>query len=217
MLFPIKVVDLELSRPLPTLSGLDGYVAVKGVVRFQGVPIGYIEVPVTNGVCSADELSRKVLDAHAWTITAALLQKGLVAEQRPEGLRLEQLFDLPTASDAFWNRQTAPPPLVTVAVCTRDRADDLARCLDALLQLDYPNLDLLVVDNAPSDTGTAELVKGRYPGVRYVCEPRPGLDWARNRAILEARGEILAYTDDDVVVDPLWVKSLAQVFAENPE
>ncbi|WP_045233859.1 glycosyltransferase, partial [Deinococcus pimensis] len=44
----------------------------------------------------------------------------------------------------------------------------------------------------------------------------PGLDWARNRAALEARGEIVAYTDDDVAVDEGWVAALARVFAENP-
>jgi O-antigen biosynthesis protein len=58
------------------------------------------------------------------------------------------------------------------------------------------------------------LVRARYPQVRYVCEPRPGLNWARNRAIAEARGEIIAYTDDDVVVDRGWVRALAGVFAE---
>ena len=54
------------------------------------------------------------------------------------------------------------------------------------------------------------------PDFRYVVEPRPGLDWARNRAIDEARGEILAYTDDDVLVDPLWVSALVKVFQDDP-
>ena len=56
-----------------------------------------------------------------------------------------------------------------------------------------------------------------YPEMRYVCEPRPGLNWARNRAIIEAQGEIIAYTDDDCLVDPGWVRSFVQVFMENPE
>src|SRR6185503_20882790 len=90
------------------------------------------------------------------------------------------------------------PPAVTVAVCTRDRVEDLARCLDALEAIRYPALDLLVVDNAPATRDAERLVAGR-PRVRYVREVRPGLDWARNRAIAEARGEIVAFTDDDVV------------------
>jgi O-antigen biosynthesis protein len=90
-------------------------------------------------------------------------------------------------------------------------------CLEAISKLDYPCLDILVVDNAPQTEFTKELVEAHYPQVRYVREPRPGLDWARNRAILEAKGEIIAYTDDDVVVDSGWVKALAKVFVENSE
>lgn len=106
---------------------------------------------------------------------------------------------------------------VTVAVCTRNRAAHLPACLDALSALDYPDdrLDIVVVDNAPDDTATRDLV-ARYPRLRYVCEPRPGLDWARNCAIREARGEIIAYTDDDVSVDRGWVRALAAAFDDEP-
>lgn len=109
-----------------------------------------------------------------------------------------------------------PPLTVTVAVCTRDRPEDLARCLDALEAVRYPALELLVVDNAPATRDSERLVLAR-PGVRYVRELRPGLDWARNCAIREAGGEILAFTDDDVVVDPDWVSALAAVFREDPD
>jgi GT2 family glycosyltransferase len=108
-------------------------------------------------------------------------------------------------------------PSITAVVCTRDRTDDLSFCLDALTNLNYPKLDLLVVDNAPSNDATQELVRENYPEVRYVREPRPGLDWARNRAILEAQGEIIAFTDDDVVADKEWINALARIFIENPE
>jgi GT2 family glycosyltransferase len=92
----------------------------------------------------------------------------------------------------------------------------MKRCLDAIGRLDYPYLDILVIDNAPQTDATQELIETQFPQVRYVREPRPGLDWARNRAILEAKGEIIAYTDDDVVVDPGWVGAIAQVFTVNP-
>lgn len=211
MLYPIKVVDIELSRPLETLEGLEGYMSVQGLVRLHGAPIGYVKAPIANACCTAELLSKLILEHHSWGILSHLLQNGLAAPPNPEGLRLEDLFDLPQPEIE------GELPLVTVAVCTRDRAADLALCLDALCQLDYAQLDLLVIDNAPSSGATKELVQTKYPNVRYVCEPRPGLDWARNRAIIEAKGEILAYTDDDVVVDPGWVKALAKAFVENPE
>jgi hypothetical protein len=71
---------------------------------------------------------------------------------------------------------------------------------------------VIVVDNAPA-TGAAEDV-ARRTGARYVRELRPGLDWARNRGIREARHHLLAFTDDDVRVDRGWLGAIARGFAE---
>ena len=64
------------------------------------------------------------------------------------------------------------------------------------------------MDNAPSSEATRRLVERRGGRARYVREGRPGLDWARNRAIAEAAGEVIAFTDDDVEVDPGWIRAL---------
>lgn len=101
---------------------------------------------------------------------------------------------------------------VTVAVCTRDRPDDLATCLDSLARVEYDELEILVVDNAPSSEASRLQVERRAGRVRYVREPRPGLDWARNRAIAEAGGDVIAFTDDDVAVDPGWIHALVGAF-----
>jgi O-antigen biosynthesis protein len=106
-------------------------------------------------------------------------------------------------------------PLVTVAVCTRDRVNHLNECLTAIERLTYYPLDLLLIDNAPRSDAAERLVKKEFPQVRYLVEPRPGLDWARNRAIVEARGDIIAFTDDDVVVDLGWIDAVVCVFAED--
>jgi O-antigen biosynthesis protein len=108
-------------------------------------------------------------------------------------------------------------PLVTVAVCTRDRVHHLGRCLTAIERLTYSPLDVLLIDNARRSDDAERLVKKEFPLVRYVVEPRPGLDWARNRAIMEARGDIIAFTDDDVVVDPEWIDAVVRVFAEDAQ
>ncbi|MBD2036604.1 glycosyltransferase [Leptolyngbya sp. FACHB-321] len=210
MLYPIKVVDIELSRPIPTIEGLNGYMGLKGLVRLHGVPLGYVNAPITLGRCTTETLSKLILEHHNWAIICQLLKNGLASSHRPEDLRLEDLINLPPAE------YDGELPLVTVAVCTRDRPEDIKLCLDAILKLDYPNLDILVIDNAPKTESTKNLMS-QYPQARYIREPRPGLDWARNCAALEAKGEIVAYTDDDVIVDRDWVKRLAQVFAEDPD
>ena len=110
---------------------------------------------------------------------------------------------------------SAPAPAVTVVVCTRDRPELLARCLDGLAAQAPPPEDVLVVDNAPSDDRTAKLCAER--GVRYVEEPCPGLDFARNRAVREATGEVLAFVDDDVVPDGGWLEGVRSVWRDHPD
>ncbi|NBD17300.1 MAG: glycosyltransferase [Cyanobacteria bacterium] len=211
MLYPIKVVEIELSQSIPDFVNLERYFFLRALVRLHGVPLGYVQAPITLGKCRSQTLSKLILDQYSESIICQLLKNGLASPERPKDLRIEDLVNLPPAPFA------GEKPLVTVAVCTRDRAEDMKRCLEAITKLDYPHLEILVVDNAPKTEATKELIDQHYPQVRYVREPRPGLDWARNRAILEANGEIIAYTDDDVVVDSGWVSAIAQTFVENPE
>lgn len=103
-------------------------------------------------------------------------------------------------------------PAISVVVCTRDRTALLEGCLQSLLALDYPDYEVLVIDNAPSDNATERLAAG-FP-VRYVREPLPGLDRARNRGIAEARHGLIAFTDDDARPDPGWLSALARAFAD---
>ena len=205
----IKVLEIDLCEPTVAIKGLDGYAALRGLVRLHGTPLGYVNLPLTNGRCDAATLRNAILEQLQWPTTRQHLVNLL--QQPLEAPSVEALVaaDVPPAYAGPW-------PSLTVVVCTRDRPADLALCLAALCALDYPNLDLLVVDNAPSNDASAQLVREHFPSVRYVREDRPGLDWARNRAILECRGKLLAYTDDDVVVDQGWARALARVFAENP-
>ena len=102
---------------------------------------------------------------------------------------------------------------VSVVVCTRNRTQALAHCINALLQSSDPDFELVIVDNAPDDDSTEKLIQN-YPSVRYVREPRKGLDIARNTGAQAASGTIVAYTDDDVTVDRDWIKTLKTCFAD---
>jgi GT2 family glycosyltransferase len=106
---------------------------------------------------------------------------------------------------------------LTVAICTRDRPQLLRRALHSLLAQSAPPAEILVVDNAPSDAATRELVRAEFPTVRYVEEPVPGLDFARNRALGEAAQNVVAFLDDDAVADPDWARAVADVFADRPQ
>ncbi len=107
-------------------------------------------------------------------------------------------------------------PTVDIAVCTRDRAHALRATLDTLVAAKDSGTNILVIDNAPSND-TTRLVAAQYGSrIQYLLEPAPGLDHARNCALYHARGDILAFVDDDVIVDPTWLAAVRGAFA-NPD
>jgi len=117
------------------------------------------------------------------------------------------------AAGAALERAGRPPDgrKVSVVICTRDRAEDLARCLAALPgQTRVPD-QVVVVDNASRDDGRTRAV-ALAAGVNYVREDRPGLDIARNRGVRTAIGDIIAFTDDDVRLHPRWLERMATAF-----
>lgn len=110
------------------------------------------------------------------------------------------------------------PLSVTVAICTWNRAAALRETLANLVSLAAPDFswELLVIDNASTDgtdTVASEFV-GRLP-LRYIREERLGQSFARNRAIREATGDIIVWTDDDVLVQPEWLKRLVHALFES--
>lgn len=105
----------------------------------------------------------------------------------------------------------APAPLpCSLVICTRDRPDDLARCLASLRVQSHAPDEVIVVDNAPRDDRTRQAALAA--GATYVREDRPGLDIARNAGVRAARHAIVAYTDDDVVLHPRWLERLLLAF-----
>lgn len=100
---------------------------------------------------------------------------------------------------------------VSIIICTRNRKEDLKKCLDQLLLSVQASDEIIVVDNAPDNQSTALLIK-EYPAVKYVLEPRKGLDIARNTGAKAASKNIIAYTDDDVQVANDWVDNIRQAF-----
>ncbi len=187
----IAVLDLDMDRLPPFIAGLERYTAALILLRLRGVPVGQALLPVVEGRLGGDDLRLCLLEAADSAFWEAWLRDHL--GERPAPIDPAQL------------------PRATVAVCTRDRTEDLARCLEALMALPDDGQEVLVVDNAPATTATRDLV-ARYPRVRYVREDRPGLNNARNRALREASGEVVAFTDDDAAPDPLWLRTLLRNF-----
>jgi glycosyltransferase involved in cell wall biosynthesis len=185
----VLVLDLE---QVPTeINGLAPYGHALVLIRWRGCPVGRTFMRVLNGRISGMDIRDALSKACGSVFWERWLRDYLE-----------------------WNEVMVKDmvlPRGTVAVCTRDRTEDLRRCLEALIRLEEDDQELLVIDNCPSTDATQRLV-AEYPRVRYVREDQRGLDVARNRALREARNDIVAFCDDDAAPDPGWLRALLRNF-----
>ncbi len=207
---PILVADLELTEPIgdigPQLAS-DGtrYTGARLLARMQTMPVGYASLG--QDAFDARSVAREVWRQIGGAVNARRREHGLlpVTDLPLSGLAAEPALDKPLAEH----------PMVSVVVCTRDRPVSLMRTLSGLARLRYNRFEVIVVDNAPAtDEARAAVLDGYgHDGlVRYIREPRPGLSCARNRGVADSHGEIVAFTDDDVVVDEWWLHGLVRGF-----
>jgi glycosyltransferase involved in cell wall biosynthesis len=206
---PIDVDDIDMDAVLPSLAPSTDPLRCRQVlalVRVHSHPVGTVLLRVGPRGLPPYELTRRVYDELGPEIAGHLRRDGLAGLGLPVDLPpkcLDRRLELLKAA-----------PLVSVVVATRDRTTSLARCLDSVLASDYPAFEVVVVDNDPTSDATASLLASRYAGsrVRYVREQRRGLAAAHNRGLEAATGSILAFTDDDVVVDRHWLAAIVEGF-----
>ena len=182
------IAEYDLGRPVRALWGLQGYGDGIILVRKDGEPIDLLRLPH---------------DPRRFALTGREIEQGIYG-------RLGISPAIRVSSGAYGEGPTEALPEISVVVCTRDRPRSLRRCLASLARLDPGPGEVIVVDNASRTEETGEIVSGTP--FRYVREERPGLNWARNRGAREARFGIVAYVDDDVRVDPRWIRGIARGF-----
>jgi O-antigen biosynthesis protein len=110
--------------------------------------------------------------------------------------------------DSPFSRQLCWPS-VSVVVCTCNGVRTIRECCEGLRKVDYPNFEVIVVDDGSRD-GSAAIAQAY--GFRVISTPNRGLSNARNTGLQAATGEIVAYIDDDASPDPQWLSYLAQTF-----
>jgi GT2 family glycosyltransferase len=218
---PATVAQIELSDPV-TVTQIsvadfgpddDSIAPALVLVRLHGQPIGTVLVDAPGG---------KVDESSCLKVAWASLETEISQHLAADGLPFEEQVPARPDGAAPQCQQQAvpipdPAPSVTVVVATRERQVLLASCLEALRELDYPNYDVVVVDNAPATDQTERLIADKYPEVRYVREDQPGLAAAHNCGLRAAMGSILAFTDDDVRVDRQWLTETVRAFQAGPD
>jgi glycosyltransferase involved in cell wall biosynthesis len=186
-------------------------------LRFADIPIGQVEVD--HGPAFWTSLARSITPAHAERALRIATASWVTLTSRRSSFSVEGAFRLTHDGNSRAAGAGADgEPSVTIAICSRHRTAELARALTAIVPLLGKRDELLVVLNAAvGDAAHAAIDPGCFPRARFVVEPRLGLGWARNRALVECATDLIAFTDDDCLPESHWLESLRMLFARNPE
>lgn len=216
---PMRVLDVELSEPLPKLEpggeGPAAYGSALCLVRLHGAPLGSVRVELPAGGVDPERLAGAI---------QAELGPAIERHLRDDGLAPGRLdaSGLPSAETppclAPLDGLLQDPPRVSVVIPTRNRPASALETLGSVLRSSYPSdrLEAIVVDNGSGEderVDLGEIAAGSDVDVRLLAEAAPGGSNARNAGLRAATGEIVAFCDDDVLVDRHWLASLALAFS----
>lgn len=202
--WPIGVRLVDVAQPLSPLEGLARYSRVRVFVASGDVLVGAVDVWNRGADSISVDRLREEIAARLGTDLMKLEWRGALLTSAPAA-------GASSAGSAAPGPPT-PPLTVSIVVATCDRADDLRRCLRSLVeQRTRHPVEIVVVDNRPS-SGAASAVVREFDAIRVVTERRPGLSYARNAGIAQAKGTIVVTTDDDVVAPPEWIERLLAPF-----
>ena len=219
---PMRVMQVELSRPLPVLrAGFSDrgahYRGARVLVRLHSYPVGVLDVDLTGGELAARDLAALIEQELGDAVSAHLNRDGVTTTRvGPRGLAQGLEHQCVKARAAL----LADAPQATVIIPTRGRPRLVQKALRAVSASTYPaeQMRLIVVDNVPPDRLTEQLVRRAARAdhrISYLRCDTPGSASARNAGIDAADTELVALLDDDVTVDPLWLAEMMVALSSN--
>ena len=209
-----KVVNIELSQPIELLTDLESYQTLQGLVRFRGVPLGYVWLPIQHGTFALGNLVKEVIDRYSPEIAGELIRQHLfsgMSKNWDAASLLGSSFESDLSSAA-----TTKVSSVTVILCPRlQETAALSACLETLSKAATQPTEIIVA--LSSQDSALQSVQVAYPQVHWLLTNTDNRSIQRNLAIQAAKGEIVAFLDERCQVDAGWVSAVAHTFAYNPD
>lgn len=218
---PARVVSVDIAAgtvrdPEATPADCADYRRVHALITLGPNPIGLATFGVSSGDSDAEIVQRArqiaVSDYH----------------QQCEEVFGANGIDQPVTTDGFGAFRPAPTPtatpLVSVAIATLDDDDAVIATIKRILQNDYPNFEIVVVDNSSDPKALAQRLSHEFgshefankTNIRHAHQPIRGLSHARNKGWHEAKGDIVVFTDNDVIVEKTWLSAIVSAFQLAP-
>jgi GT2 family glycosyltransferase len=218
---PCQIIHVELSERLPELELRPGYKSAFIMFWWRGRPLGRTSLIAGEFPLPPASIAARAAEAITPAVGALVAPRSFATmlpdcdNGAPSLAPIDaELLNRPLEAVSVPNGEAAARCARTsVIVCTRERPDLLEECLAALACLTYSPLEIIVVDNAPPKGKPSLQVVQKFHGVTYIRHSVGGLSCARNAGLAVARGEYVAFTDDDSIVHPRWLGSLIACLA----
>lgn len=214
---PARILEVELSKPLPVISQIDDkngqtYQRALIIVRLHTQIIGVIDIELT------EDLSPTDLAKSIWQELENAINEHLQLDKLPSIEQLD-INGLATSDKLFCkaerNALIEAGGSVSVVIASVSRTDMLADTIESLLQQDYPDFEIIIVDNAPHHATISKFIAENYAEnslIKCVSEANPGLAHAHNRGLAEVNNPFVVFTDDDVILDKHWLSEMVKGF-----
>jgi GT2 family glycosyltransferase len=219
-----EVSQVRLDEPLRAMSTQRNAAGAYLVFWWNDIALGHAVIHAGEFPLNEADLQRRALRAIAPAVGNYSLANGFkpalpvlrqnAAHNLPAALESLAALRRPLDNLAIKAPKASRKISVSVIVCTRRRPEQLRRCLFALRKLDPSPAEIIVVDNAPEERCTLNVVE-EFDEVIYLPEPASGLSRARNSGILRSSGEIVAFTDDDALVHPRWLLGVREALSQH--
>jgi O-antigen biosynthesis protein len=198
-----KILELDLSQPIETITGLGGYNMLQLLVKFHGQPIDWIWLGINGDRCSASQLAQAMFPHLQEKITQAILTNRLLQPGKP--------WDMPSLLTLPKPQITAKTTL-TIALCidmSMDRAEDVELSIQAMRNLPH---NLVIAEALPPD----DRVKTWAANLQYIRTTNPGRNAARNAAIDVITTEAIAFIQPGSIPTVKWADAITSAFSEDP-
>ena len=192
----IAIRTVDVSEPLGPILDVTDYATTRVFVSDGAELLGSVDIGNTHGPISVTRLRDAIASGLAYTLMKRAVARQLGNVEAPRTLSADVC--------------------VSIVIATRDRPDDLRRCLRAVQQQRTSRpVEVIVVDNRPGPSSPTRAVVAEFDGTVLIDEPRPGLSYARNAGFAAASGDIMIATDDDVTMPAGWLERLLAPFTRS--
>jgi O-antigen biosynthesis protein len=201
-----KILELDLSKPIETLTDLGGYNTLQLLVKLHGQPIDWIWLGINGDRCSASAIAQAMFPHLQEKIAQALLTNRLLQPGKP--------WDMPSLLTLSTPQSLAKLTTLTIALCidmSMDRAEDVELSIQALGKLQQP---IVIVEALPADDRAKTWTK--IANLQYISTTNPGRNAARNAAIDQATTEAIAFIQPGGIPTVQWAEAITSAFSEDP-